>query len=101
MANFWDFLRPLSEGVNSFLGPIVVIGLICSIIIFSIAIAAYFKTKSRKLLFIAVAFLLFLVKWIIQAIDLFISPGIFFNLPSQGIAEILIMVLILLAVFRK
>ncbi|MDD5148164.1 MAG: hypothetical protein PHH08_01735 [Candidatus ainarchaeum sp.] len=101
MGNFWDFLRPLSEAVNGFLGPIVLIGLVISIIIFAIAIKSYLKTKSRKLLFIAVAFLLFLVKWVIQAADLFWSPGIFFGVPAQSVAEILIMVFILLAVFRK
>jgi hypothetical protein len=101
MENFWDFLRPLSETADKLLGPIVLIGLVISIIIFAIAIKSYFKTKSRRLLFIAVAFLLFMVKWVIQAVDIFISPGLFFGIPAQSVAEILIMIFILLAVFKK
>lgn len=101
MGNFWDFLRPLDQLAVSLAGPIEIIVFVVSVVIFGIALLAYFRTKSRKLLFVTVAFFIFMVKWLLQVIDLFVSPGFFFSVPSQGIVELAIMLLLLIALFRK
>ena len=101
MGSFWDFLRPLDQLAVSLSAPIQVIVLIVSIVIFGIALLAYLRKRSQKLLFVTAAFFLFMVKWIVQVIDLFISPGLFFSVPSQGIVELATMILLLLALFKK
>jgi hypothetical protein len=42
-----------------------------------------------------------MAKWLLQLIDQFISPGLFFSIPAQGIVELIIMVLLLLAILKK
>jgi hypothetical protein len=101
MENFWDFLRPLTGIAEALSLPVVLLVFIISIIIFAIALAAYMRKKSARLLFVAAAFFIFMAKWLLQLIDQFISPGLFFSIPAQGIVELIIMVLLLLAILKK
>lgn len=101
MSNMWDFLRPLDQAAVSMSGPIEIIVLIISAFIFAISLMAYLKARSRRLLFVSAAFFLFMFKWLLQTIDLFVSPGLFFSVPSQGIVELAIMILLLVAFLKK
>ncbi|HLD59116.1 MAG TPA: hypothetical protein VI977_05815 [archaeon] len=101
MTGFWDFLRPLDQLALNLVYPITAIVFVVSVVLFAIAISAYLKKRSQKLLLISAAFFIFMVKWLLQAIDLFVSPGFFFSVPSQGVVELVIMLLILAAIVKK
>jgi len=101
MSNMWDFLRPLDQFAVSISGPIEIVVFVISVFIFAISLMAYFKAKSRRLLFVSAAFFLFMVKWLLQTVDFFVSPGLFFSVPSQGIVELVIMLLLLIAMVKK
>ena len=75
--------------------------LVFSLAILVIAGLAYKKTESRRLLFVAVAFLLFAVKWLLKVVDLYLSPGTFFPDTSENVFELFILLSLFLALFRK
>ena len=66
-----------------------------------IAAIAYKRTKSRRMLLIAGAFFLFAAKWGIKIMDLYFSPGFFFPDASENIVELVILLLLLIALFKK
>ncbi|MDP2974008.1 MAG: hypothetical protein Q8N60_03070, partial [Candidatus Diapherotrites archaeon] len=65
------------------------------------ALLAFKRSKSRKLLFVSIAFTLFTVKWALKVVDLFFSPGEFFNRAAENIFELLILASLFIAIFRK
>jgi hypothetical protein len=69
--------------------------------IFAIALLAYYKNKSTRLLFVAVAFFLFSAKWGLKVLDLFVSPGMFFSDPAENFVELLILASLFIAIFLK
>jgi hypothetical protein len=75
--------------------------LVFSLAILVIAALAYKKTKSTKLLFVGLAFLLFAVKWLLKVVDLYLSPGTFFPDASENVFELFILVSLFIAIFRK
>jgi hypothetical protein len=66
-----------------------------------IAVKAYFKNKSRRLLLIGGAFFLFAVKWFLKILDLFVSPGWFLPDASENVFELLILALLFVALFFR
>lgn len=66
-----------------------------------IALLAYKKKKSQRLMFIALAFLLFAVKWLLKVLDLYLSPGTFFTDPAENVFELLILTSLFIALFKK
>ena len=97
----WDFLRPLSDIASGFKEITSVIVFLLSLAVFIIAAMAYRKNKSRKLLFVGIAFFFFAAKWAIKIIDIYVSPGYFLNDPSENIFELAILLLLFLAIFKK
>ena len=97
----WDVLRPLSDVAISidFLTRLIVLAL--SLAIFLVSYKAYKRVQDRKFLFITIAFGLFTLKWLLKALDLFISPGIFFNDSSENVFELLILASLFYALFKK
>lgn len=72
-----------------------------SLAIFIIALLAYRKTRTRRMAFVALAFLLFAGKWGLKVLDLFLSPGNFFPDTSENVVELLILASLFIAIFRK
>jgi len=97
----WDFLRVPTEIANA-INPIV-IGLlfIVSLLILIIAVLAFKKKNSQRLLFVSGAFALFFLKSALSLIDLYVSPGIFMNFAVQGVFDLLIIGALFIALFRK
>ncbi len=97
----WDPLREVSnvaveaDWITRFLV------LLLSLAIFAIAFKAYRKTGSERLKYVLIAFALFAVKWAIKVVDVFVSPGRFFNDASENVFELLILGALFMALFRK
>src|SRR3989338_6989755 len=79
----WEFLKPLSDFAVSASPIVKPIVFLFALALFAIAMLAYLKTKSKKMLFITIAFGFFAVKWAIKLVDLFASPGFFFSDASE------------------
>ena len=97
----WDPLRALIDAALSVDMATRIIVFILSLALCVIAILAFKKTKSRKFLFVTVAFLFFTGKWLLKILDLFISPGEFFNRAAENVFELVILASLFIAIFRK
>jgi hypothetical protein len=97
----WDYLRPISKMAVSYDFYTRVFVLILSLILTAISTMAYLKVKSQRLMFVSIAFSLFVVKWMLKVLDLIISPGNFFNDASQNVFELLILASLFYALFMK
>ena len=97
----WDALREVSDvaAQNDAFTRFLV--LLLSAAILFIAVKAYQKNKSERLKFVTLAFALFAVKWGLKVLDLFVSPGNFFNDASENVFELLILGSLFTALFRK
>ncbi len=97
----WDPLKMLIAGAETLAAPIIWIVLVLSIALFAIAFLAYRKNRTKKLLFVCIAFFLFAVKFILMTLDLYVSPGKFFSVPIGNVFDLAIMLLLFAAIFRK
>jgi hypothetical protein len=100
MEYFWDFLRPFTVMAAELDPYIKIIVFLLVLGLFFISYLAYRKNKSKRLLFVSVAFALFAFKWLIKLVDIFISPGIFLADSSENIFELLILLSLFIALFR-
>ena len=100
-AQPWDWLRPAIGTAETI--DLVTKGIVfaLSLAIAAIALLAYRKHRTRKLLFVTIAFSLFALKWALMIADLFVSPGAFFSDPAQNVFELLILAALFMAIFRK
>ncbi len=97
----WDLLRPVVSMAYSFDNITKFLVFIFSLVLFFIAVKAYFKTKSRRFLLIGGAFSLFAFKWLLKILDLFLSPGTFLPDASENVFELFILVFLFVALFFK
>ncbi len=98
---FWDFLRPLiQEAVNIDFGTRIIVFLL-SMALLTVSLLAYRRTKSRKLAFVSLAFLLFAAKWALKVVDMTLSPGEFFHRAAENVFELAILASLFIALFRK
>ena len=97
----WDILRPLTEAASTFDSVTRFIVFLLSAALFIISILAYRKTKSKRFLFVMLAFLFFAVKWGLKVADLFVSPGYFLADASENVFELIILASLFIAIFRK
>lgn len=98
---FWDILRPVTNQAIAFDFVTTIIIFAFSVALFAVSVLAYRRTKSRRFLFVTLAFFLFVAKWTLNVADLFISPGYFFHRAANNIFELGILVCLFLAIFRK
>ena len=98
---FWDFLRPVTQmAVDVNFGTSIVV-FVLSMALLVVSLFAYKRTKSRKLAFVSLAFLLFAAKWALKIVDLTISPGEFFHRAVENVFELAILASLFIALFRK
>ena len=100
MEYLWDFLRPFTIMAAELDPYIKIVVFLLALGIFYISYRAYAKNKSKRLLFVSVAFALFAFKWLIKLIDIFFSPGTFLADSSENIFELLILLSLFIALFR-
>jgi len=101
LAAFWDFLR---EPVNMIAGlsmPVNVLLFIVALVLLGVSLLAWKKNKSKRLLLVTISFGLFFVKALLSLLDYFVSPGIFMNYAIQGFFDLVILVFLFVALFRK
>lgn len=98
---FWDFLRPITEQAIAIDFATRIIVFVLSMAILAVALLAYRRSKSRRLAFVTIAFLLFAAKWALKVADMFISPGEFFNRAAENVFELAILASLFMALFRK
>ncbi len=97
----WDFLRA-PAGAFWYVEPIVLwVLFFAALIVFVIAIKAVSKKHSNKLKLVAAAFGLLLLKAILLLLDMYVSPGNFFNYSIQSFFDLLIILCLFAALFRK
>lgn len=101
MCALWDVLRPLADAAGT-IEPITVWVLaIVAAALVGIAFLAYKKAKSKKLLFVLIAFGLFFIKAVLGVLDVYYSPGVFMNFSVQGAFDVAILVALFIALFKK
>jgi hypothetical protein len=98
---FWDFLRPITNYAVGFDAFTRVLVLILSIALFVVSVLAYRRTKSRKLMFVTIAFFLFAAEWSLMVSDIFLSPGDFFHRAAGNLFELGVLICLFMAIFKK
>jgi len=98
---WWDILRPFTDLAGQFDMPLTWLVFLLSIALLAIAVMAYRKSKSRRLMFVSLAFLFFALKWALKVADLYMSPGSFLSDSSENVFELLIFISLFMALFRK
>ena len=98
---FWDFLRPLTNDAVSFDFVTRILVLVLSVALFAISVLAYRRTKSKKFLFVTLAFFLFSAEWTLNVFDLFLSPGDLFHRAAENLFQLGILVCLFIAIFKK
>ncbi len=97
----WDFLRVPTEAATT-INPIIMwIAWIISLGVLVVSLLALKKKSTQKLLFVSAAFALFFIKITLGLVDLYASPGIFMNFAVQGVFDLLIILSLFIALFRK
>ncbi len=100
-AQPWDALRPISNFAEEINEPVKWIVFLLALGIFVVSLLAYSRSKSKRMLLVSFAFFLFSLKWLIQVMDLFISPGNFLSEASENIFELGIMLSLFGALFYR
>jgi len=100
-GNPWDPLKDIAGMATALQALTKYIVFLLSAAMFVIAFKAYTKTKTNKMLFVALAFLFFALKWLLKVVDLYLSPGNFLSDPSENVMELIILAMLFLAIFRK
>ena len=97
----WDALRPASEFAKDIELIVKWLLLVVSAVLFAISAMAYYKSGSRRVMFISAAFFLFVVASLVKIFDIYFSPGYFFSEASSDLMQLLIMLIIFVAVFVR
>jgi len=96
----WDILRPAVEAAIEIEIITKTFVLVLALLFAFIAVKAYLKKKSKRVMYVTSAFVLFALQALLQVIDLFYSPGYFFNPAAQAVAQLFIIALLFMAIFK-
>ena len=99
--SFLDNTRALYQTLESFDFMTKFIVFIFSAAIFLVSYLAFMRTESNKFLLVTIAFFIFALKLAIQLVDVFYSPGQFFTAPMENIFDLLMLVFLFFAIFKK
>lgn len=97
----WDFLRGPVELIGSFSLILAWLLFFVSIALASISVLAYKKKKSHITFFVGIAFGLFFAKSFLIVMDFYVSSGNFFNYAIQSFFDLIIIVSLFVAIFKK
>ena len=101
LAAPWDFLRAPMDGVMT-ISPIVAwVVVIIALGVAIVSLLAVKKKKSRRLMIVSGAFVLFFIKSALALADLYVSPGTFMNVSIQGFFDLVIIGALFIALFKK
>jgi len=99
--SFWDFLRPITQTAWELNLATEGAATLLSITVFVIALLAYKRTKSKRLMLVTAAFAVFALKWVLKLVDHWISPGFFVSRASDAVLDLVILALLFYAIFKK
>ena len=97
----WDFLRPLNSAAESLSAVTTWVVFLLSLGLMVIALLAYRRKHSKRYAFIALAFVFFFLKWLLKVVDIYFSPGHFFNWAAESVFELVIFASLFLALFKR
>ncbi len=97
----WDPLRPVAEFLTQVEPIIMIVVLLASAALLVLAVLAYNKSKSKRLMLVALAFGLFFLKLLLNFIDLDASPGRFMNPAIMGFFDLAVLVVLFYALIKK
>lgn len=97
----WDYLRPVADFALSIDLPVKIVVFLLSLFVFAISFLSYYKSRSKRILLVSVAFLLFSLKWLVKIVDLVYSPGTFLSDSSENLFELGIILSLLVALFYR
>ncbi len=97
----WDFLRPLNSAAESLSTVTTWAVFLLSLGLMVIALLAYRRKHSKRYAFIALAFVFFFLKWLLKVVDIYFSPGHFFNWAAESVFELVIFASLFLALFKR
>ncbi len=100
-TRLWEPLRPATQLAQEMDFPVKVIVFLLALCIFGVSLLAFSKSKSKRILLVSFAFLLFALKWLVKIIDLVYSPGSFLSDASENIFELGILLSLLVALFYR
>ena len=101
LAAPWDFLRGPMDGIMVVSPLIAWVVTIIALGVAIVSILAVRKKKSRRLMIVSGAFVLFFIKSALALADLYVSPGTFMNVSVQGFFDLVIIGALFIALFRK
>ena len=84
-----DPLRTLTNDVAQFDFITRLVVLLVSLALAFVAVRAWKRGSNETLQWIALAFLLFSLKYLLKMLDLFVSPGYFFTDAAENVIELL------------
>lgn len=97
----WNSLRPF-ENISESLNTITtIVLLLLSLGLFYIALRAYNKKQTPQFLLLSVAFGIFALKFLVQTIDIFYSPGYFFSPAAKNVFDFFVLVALFASLVKK
>jgi len=97
----WDALRPFNSLAETLSDGTIWVVFLLSAALMVIAVLAYKRKQSSRHGFIALAFVFFFVKWLLKVIDIYLSPGHFFNWAGESLVELVIFTCLFIALFKR
>ena len=97
----WNSLRPFenaSESLNTFTTLVV---LVLSLGLFYISLRAHDKKPTSQFLLLSIAFGIFALKFLIQSIDIFYSPGYFFSPAAKNVFDFFVLAALFASLIKK
>ena|GEM_PF-782678 len=99
--NAKENLRQVRELAGNFDFATRIIVFVLSVGIAAVALKAYSKTKSKKIMIVGFAFTFFALKWFFKILTLTVWPATYFTDPIENVFELIIIALLFIALFRK
>lgn len=97
----WNSLRPfesVSESMNTVTTMAV---LLLSLGLFYISLRAHDKKPTNQFLLLSIAFGIFSLKFLIQTIDIFYSPGYFFSPAAKNVFDFFVLAALFASLIKK
>jgi magnesium-transporting ATPase (P-type) len=97
----WDSLRPFEDASASLNTVTTVVVLLLSLGLCFISFRAYEKKPTSQFLLLSAAFGIFFLKFLIQTIDIFYSPGNFFSPAAKNVFDFFVMAALFASLLKR
>ncbi len=97
----WNSLRPFENASESINTITTIAVLVLSLGLFYIALRAYDKKPINQFLLLSIAFGVFALKFLVQSIDIFYSPGNFFSPAAKNVFDFFVLAALFASLIKK